>query len=424
MPLGHPDFGKAFPCECRLKEMRTERMASLVHRSNLGPLRRMTFASIAESGLSADPAAQRRFMDALAIARTYAEQPEGWLVLAGASGSGKTHLAAAIANTSLDRGTPALFIVVADLLDHLRSSFSPQSGQDFDQVFDDVRSVDLLVLDDIGGHSATPWAEEKLYQVLNHRAHHQLPTVITSTLPTSRLDDRVRTRLNDPTLARVIDLSDLREGQEDALDVLGTATLSKMRFEAFDTDGFGLADRQRQSLRTAVRAATEFAERPEGWLVLIGDVGTGKTHLAAAIANHRVSRGLPVRFVVVPDLLDHLRSTFGPDSTVSYDDLVQRIRTAPVLVLDDLGTQTSTPWAREKLFQIVNHRYNDRLPTVFTSNTPMEELWALSPAIASRMMDTTLSTLVSIDAPDHRSGEMHRPAPPPAPNRTGGRRRP
>ena len=63
-------------------------------------------------------------------------------------------------------------------------------------------------------------------------------------------------------------------------------------------------------------------------------------------------------FVVVPDLLDHLRATFSPTSTVSYDRRFEEIRTTPLLVLDDLGTQAMTPWAREKLYQLFNHRYN------------------------------------------------------------------
>ncbi len=57
--------------------------------------------------------------------------------------------------------------------------------------------------------------------------------------------------------------------------------------------------------------------------------------------------------MVVPDLLDHLRATFSPSSTVSLDRRFEEVRTTPLLILDDLGTQSATPWAREKLYQIV-----------------------------------------------------------------------
>ncbi len=138
---------------------------------------------------------------------------------------------------------------------------------------------------------------------------------------------------------------------------------------------------------------------PQGWLVLLGGYGCGKTHLAAAIANQVVDRGQPVLFVVVPDLLDHLRATFGPNSPVSYDQRFDEVRNAPLLILDDLGTQSSTPWAQEKLFQILNYRYNARLPTVITSNHTLEEI---DLRIRSRMVDPDLAMLVTIQAPDFR----------------------
>jgi DNA replication protein DnaC len=102
----------------------------------------------------------------------------------------------------------------------------------------------------------------------------------------------------------------------------------------------------------------------------------------------------------VPDLLDHLRSTFGPSSEIEYDQRFEDIREADVLILDDLGTENTTPWAREKLFQIINHRYNFALPTVITSNRKPEEI---DPRIFSRMSDRALcEEHIIIDAADYR----------------------
>src|SRR4030095_15498706 len=97
-------------------------------------------------------------------------------------------------------------------------------------------------------------------------------------------------------------------------------------------------------------------------------------HLAAAIANDRRTAGSTAYFVTVPDLLDYLRSAYAPDSKVSYDKVFEAVRTAPLLVLDDLGAHSSTPWAQEKLFQLLNFRYNAALPTVITSNLSDEAL--------------------------------------------------
>lgn len=138
----------------------------------------------------------------------------------------------------------------------------------------------------------------------------------------------------------------------------------------------------------------------KGWLVLFGTYGCGKTHLAAAIGNVALKRNYRVIFAVVPDLLDYLRSTFGPTSNVAYDERFDVIREIPLLILDDLGTENTTPWAREKLFQIINHRYNYRLPTIITINRKLEEI---EPRILSRLSDQSLHEgIVSITAGDYR----------------------
>jgi len=153
-------------------------------------------------------------------------------------------------------------------------------------------------------------------------------------------------------------------------------------------------------VRRAYLRAVEYAKRPQGWLVLFGNYGVGKTHLAAAIANHALKRQIQVLFSIVPDLLDHLRSTLGPSSEVEYDERFELIRTVPLLILADLGTKNTTPWAREKLFQIVNYRYNDALPTVITSNRKPEDI---DPRIFSRMSDRALcEEHIIIDAADYR----------------------
>ncbi len=105
-------------------------------------------------------------------------------------------------------------------------------------------------------------------------------------------------------------------------------------------------------------------------------------------------------FVVVPDLLDHLRATFSPTSSVSYDNLFEEVRTCRLLILDDLGTQSATPWAKEKLYQIFNYRYNAELPTVITTSMIVEEI---DPRIRSRMLDKRLCEIVPIAVPSYRN---------------------
>ncbi|HIP97593.1 MAG TPA: ATP-binding protein, partial [Anaerolineae bacterium] len=106
-------------------------------------------------------------------------------------------------------------------------------------------------------------------------------------------------------------------------------------------------------------------------------------------------------FITVPDLLDHLRATFSPTSLVSYDKRFEEVRTAPLLILDDLGTQSATAWAAEKLYQIFNYRYNARLPTVITT---ADEIEAIDPRLRSRILDPGRCTVFAIEAPAYRGG--------------------
>ena len=116
-------------------------------------------------------------------------------------------------------------------------------------------------------------------------------------------------------------------------------------------------------------------------LFLHGEKGTGKTKLAAIIANERARAGSPVLFASVPDLMADIRRSFK-DGTTS--EAVQAVKNAPFLVLDDLGAEKMTEWVGEQLFCIVNHRYNERLATVVTSNYSPTQVIAHMATVDSR----------------------------------------
>jgi len=402
LPSGKPDYRRVIPCHCAEQDLEGKRQSRLLRYSNLGPLARLTFDTLAPTGQSEESVDQERFTRAYEAARTFASQPSGWLALAGPSGSGKTHLAAAIANYCIANNHPAFYITTPDLLDHLRSSFNPNSDMPYDEFFDQVRNTRLLVLDDVGAQSGTPWGREKLEQLLNHRFSNRLPTVIVTTVAIEELEERIRTRLTDSDFCHVHVIG----SRPSALSTTGWAPefeLQKnMTFDNFDWKRANLPLEQRQNLQAAYSLAVEFAKSPDGWLVFQGVNGCGKTHLAAAIVNYRYQNGNPALFVVVPDFLDHLRSTFSPDSKISYDQLFEGVKNAPLLVLDDVGTQSTTPWAQEKLYQVINHRYNARLATVITTNYTTEEI---DSRLITRLVDVKTSTLFTITAPDYYAGQ-------------------
>jgi len=317
-------------------------------------------------------------------------------VLIGPSGCGKTHLAAAIANRCLRQGISVFFVVVADLLDHLRATFSPGSEVTYDELFDRVRNAPLLVLDDLGTYSSTPWAEEKLFQILNHRFNGRLPTVVT-TISLENLDERLKTRLGSGLAQRLVLKGPplLR-----TIGSLSQETISRMRLDNFDVQGMNADPEQRESLKLALQAAREFARSPENWLVLVGPHGSGKTHLAVGIVNQLLDSGRPVLFAETIELLDQLHPSFGPGERREPGQVLEEVKNTSVLVLDDLRVEMASAWAREKLYQILNYRYNLRLPTIITATHPSLE--ALEEQLRSRLMDPRISNVVPIGAPDYR----------------------
>lgn len=395
---GQPDFSRVVPCQCKREELRRKKFQYLQKYSNLGFLSRLTFDILSPKGKRDDAISQEHFARGYQMARAFADNPKGWLVFFGPGGCGKTHLACAIANHCLNLGQPAFYIGAADLLDHLRRTFSPASDISYDELFEQVKNTPLLVLDDLSIEGATSWAKEKLEQLLNHRFNARLATVITTDVPLEKFDERLGGHFRDAEFCQVCMV-----GQKSSLarlDSLQLELLRNMGFDNFDHKRLNLSLEQRQNLQQAFHLASDFARSPEGWLIFQGVNGCGKTHLAAAIANYRLAQGKPVFFVVVPDLLDHLRSTFSPQSNISYDEFFEGIKQCPLLILDDFGEQSVTPWAQEKLYQLINYRYNARLPTVITSCFSLDEI---QPRISSRMVDPMLSVVFNIIAPHYRS---------------------
>jgi DNA replication protein DnaC len=399
---GTPDFGKLDICVCRKSRVAQTVRDRLFSLSHLDELRGLTFESFLPRGRKGVGEQQANSLEwAFNRARQYAGKLDGWMLIQGGYGCGKTHLAAAIANEAVSMGVGTLFLTVPDLLDTLRFAYD-SADTTFEQRFDEIRNAPLLVLDDFGTQNATGWAQEKLFQIINYRYINKLALVVTTNLDLDEVEARIRSRLADPELVKSIRIAapDYRRPTDDkghpelsSLDLHSSRTFATFQ----DRREEGLPLEETRSLERAVKAAAGFAAKPRGWLVLTGPYGSGKTHLAAAIANDLADKGSPPLFIMVPDLLDHLRATFSPSSAVSYDRRFDEVRTAPILILDDLGSHSASLWAKEKLHQLFSYRSNAELPTVITIAVDMME--TLDERLRVRLMDERLCTICAITAP-------------------------
>ena len=247
LPLDDPEFGKLIPCVCRAEELKRERLRRLQRYGQLEPFANVTFETLESELVRPTNDRDETYVDALSQARAYAADPDGWLVLHGPSGSGKTHLAAAVANDVIGRGIPALLISVPDFLDYLRAAYAPNAETPFDSLFEQVKEAPRLILDDLGVHSATPWAQEKLFQVFNQRFIERRPTVVTLSKPLMEMEPQLLSRLTAPGLATVL-ATGAAGARLPVTDALELPRFKDMTFANFDgRNNDALERRQRQS---------------------------------------------------------------------------------------------------------------------------------------------------------------------------------
>lgn len=225
VPLSDPLFGKSIPCDCKKEEIRRKRQARALAWSNLTPevLASCTFDSFNLSDIVPLPCNQKACQETdawatckhhgqptprcrwaelemgriLVTCQEYAKAPKGWLVMAGARGCGKTHLALAIFSQVLGTGHTCFFATVPDLLTVLREGIHEE---EYLERLEEIRSVDLLVLDDYGAENGTTWANEQLFLLVNYRVVRKMPTVVTTNDDPFRpkmMSSRVASRLTE-----------------------------------------------------------------------------------------------------------------------------------------------------------------------------------------------------------------------------------
>jgi DNA replication protein DnaC len=152
-------------------------------------------------------------------------------------------------------------------------------------------------------------------------------------------------------------------------------------------------------LRVSASDVAAFIERPLGMLYLAGDIGTGKTHLAAGAAIRLVERGYIVRVYRASDMAKRIRAA-SAEGAGALETLMHRYKKVRVLVIDDFGAEHMTDFLAAEWFDLLDYRYRQHAATIITSNVHPNDLGM--PRLASRFQDRTYATIVSLTAKDYR----------------------
>jgi len=138
-------------------------------------------------------------------------------------------------------------------------------------------------------------------------------------------------------------------------------------------------------------------------LALTGTVGIGKTMLMVTIANELLVRNIPTVFVVTPDLVAELRVAQFANGGQDLERKIELLASVQVCIFDDAAKEKQSEWVQTQYFRIVDRRYREKLPTLFTSNFSMDQIAErLGDAIASRFYELTKGRQLFVEAEDYR----------------------
>lgn len=153
------------------------------------------------------------------------------------------------------------------------------------------------------------------------------------------------------------------------------------------TDGKNVASAACRSVKRYLAQVEQAHDAGLGLYLYSHAKGSGKTRMAASIANKLIERW-PVKFATSTEILQEIRATYDRDSGQRESELIDALTKVDVLVIDDFGAENLTGWVNEKFYHIINERYIGKKMTFFTSNESVERL-KFDDRIKSRVQEMT-----------------------------------
>ena len=178
-------------------------------------------------------------------------------------------------------------------------------------------------------------------------------------------------------------------------------------------ENYKITNKNKKAYDNAKKYANKLINRAtDKGLFITGTYGVGKTYLASCIANEVIKNKITVVFGTLIQLLDYIKDTYK-DSDMSDKEYLNLYYSVDLLIIDDLGKEKPTEWVLEKLFLIVNNRYNNYLPIVITTNYNRNQLrerlcvnknYSMVDSIISRLYE--MCGGIEIKDEDHRMSKF------------------
>ena len=178
----------------------------------------------------------------------------------------------------------------------------------------------------------------------------------------------------------------------------------ELRKHSFEND-LGYNPKQIEMAKKYVQHWEEFRNTSTG-LILWGNVGTGKSFIAGCIANALLDKGVPVIMTNFARLLNKLTDMYAGDRN-AYIDSFKRY---PLMIIDDLGIERNSEYAREQVFSIIDSRYRSQLPMIVTTNLSLKKLKNPEDMARARIYDRVLERCMPIRVNDQNIRDLNKEA--------------